>query len=129
MAWSEANTVAYDQLVDEIQHHIESKEDLLVDIGLAHTPYYLEFTSKLKYDASEVKSFLCICSNQDEWERRINKRIQNPENPNQIFKSIEEAKSHYKKYNISLIDGEILIDSSQTKEELVGVISKACNLF
>ena len=126
--WEEANAVAYNQLVDEIQGHIESKKDLLVDIGLAHTPYYLQFISKLKYDASQVKSFLCICSNQEEWESRINKRIQNPENPNQLFKSIEEATNHYQKYEISLIEGETLLDSSQVKEELVCIISKKCNL-
>jgi len=128
MEWADANAVAYDQLVDVIQGHIGSKKDLLVDVGLAHTPYYLQFISKLKYDASQVQSFLCVCSNQDEWESRINKRIQNPENPNQIFKSIEEATNHYQKYEISLIEGETLLDSSQVKEELVCIISKKCNL-
>ncbi|MBI9014331.1 MAG: hypothetical protein JEZ08_18985 [Clostridiales bacterium] len=128
MAWPDANEVAYNRLVDEIHQHIKSEEDLLVDIGLAHTPYYLQFISKLKYDASQVKSFLCICSDQEEWESRINKRIQNPENPNQLFKSIEEATDHYEKYEISLIEGETLLDSCDIKEELIEIISKKCHL-
>lgn len=79
--WSAANTLAYDKLAESIQVCHDSELDVIVDLGLAHTPYFTKFFNKMKLDLEKVRLFLFVCSNNEIWEERIAKRVYNPETP------------------------------------------------
>lgn len=115
---SASNAMVYDALANAIQMAHDLNEDLVVDIGLAHTPYYLNFLSKMILDERRVKQFLFICSDEDLWRERIVGRIKAPEAPNQGFKSFEEAKFHYQNYEIVKLVDEIEIDSAMPFESM-----------
>lgn len=120
--WATANAMAYDALANAIQRAHDLSEDLIVDIGLAHTPYFINFLSKMSLDERRVKQFLFICSDEDLWRARIVGRIKAPEAPNQGFKSFEEAKCHYQNYEIVKLDDEIEIDSAMPLDVIVKYI-------
>lgn len=116
--WATANAMAYDALAYDIQRAHDLNEELIVDIGLAHTPYFINFLSKMCLDEMRVKKILFICSDEDLWRERIESRIKAPEAPNQGFKSFEEAKCHYQNYEIVKLDDEIVIDSAMPFESM-----------
>lgn len=107
---SAANTATYDIMADIIQSHIETKSDLIVDIALSHTPFFEIFLSKFKIADSQVKYYLCDCSDDEIWKSRIKDRFVNPK-PNQFFKSTDEAARHYEKHDITPLIMEVRIDS------------------
>lgn len=117
-----ANAIAYDKLAEAIQEHHDKKSDIIVDIGLAHTPFFETFLSKMNLDMINVRQFLFICSKDDVWEERIAKRIAQPEAPNQMFKTLDEAKSHYGRYLTYKVTGEIEIDSALPIEAMINRI-------
>lgn len=84
------NKASYDILAKILQTNIDTNSDLIIDIGLAHNPYLKQFLSKIDSKGSEIYKFLCICSNHEEWKKRIKKRLNNPV-PNQFFNSVQEA--------------------------------------
>ena len=115
-SWDEASNIAYDKLASVIQDCHDNKKSLIVDIGLAHTEYFDNFMNKM--NLKNVKKFLFTCSDDSKWESRICKRIENPEVPNQAFKSIQQAREHYEKYNIIPHDDELVIDSADSVESI-----------
>ncbi|WP_432663960.1 AAA family ATPase [Wukongibacter baidiensis] len=108
---SEKNKASYDILEKILQTNIDTNSNLILDVSLAHNPYLNHFLSKIDLKGSQIYKFLCICSNQAEWKKRIEGRIKNP-SPNQIFNSVQEAEQHYKKYDIAQVENEIILDSS-----------------
>ncbi len=120
--WDSANSLTYNKLAETIQRHHDEGFDAIVDIGLAHTPYFSKFLSKMNLGKGNVKFFLFVCSKGDLWEKRIAHRIRSPEAPNQFFKSINEAIEHYSKYNIYTLSDEIEIDSALSVEAMIDKI-------
>jgi len=104
------NAATYDIIAKIIQTNIDIGADLIVDISLAHNPYFQQFLSKIHFNNSQLYSFLCICSDKEKWSKRIEKRLSNPL-PNQLFKSAKEAEEYYNKLNIEPLENEVVIDS------------------
>jgi cytidylate kinase len=121
-----SNEMSYDILALVIQKHIDMDKNLIVDIGLAHTPYFEIFLGKFICDSDNIRSFLFQCSDNDIWERRIAARIDS-DVPNQYFKSVDDAVKYYDKYDICLRDGESLIDSSMSSEIILEEICEKIN--
>ena len=110
--WADANQVAYDQLAGLIQQHHDKNLNLIVDLGLAHTPYYEKFLSKMSLELRSIKQFLFVCSDDLIWMSRISERIGDLNAPpNQDFASVDSAYKHYKKYDIYPLTGEKVVDS------------------
>ena len=55
--WDTANSLAYDKLADTIQEYYDMDLNVIVDLGLAHTPYFTKFFNKMKLDLQKVKMF------------------------------------------------------------------------
>lgn len=126
-SWKDATKDSYDRLAKLVQQYHDSNINLIVDIGLAHTPFFIDFFSKLSLAEKNYKNFLFICSNDEMWETRINERILKPQALNQSFMSSKEAKEYYKKYNIFLLDNEIEIDSAKDIDEIILELVKHIN--
>jgi len=84
------NDICYKSLKKIIQTNIDLNNSLVIDIALHHNPYLIEFLSDINFKSSNVYQFLCICSDNDIWRKRVYERILNP-TPNQLFKSVEQA--------------------------------------
>lgn len=125
MQWDQANAIAYDKLAQTIQEHHDNHNDIIVDIGLAHTPFFEIFLSKMNLDEKNVRHFLFICSKNSLWEERIAKRIDQPEALNQMFKSVDDAKSHYSRYHIHKLSSEVDIDSALSIDTMINTIYKS----
>ena len=120
--WSTATSLAYDILADTIQECHDRGINVIVDLGLAHTPYFTKFFSKMRLDLEKVRLFLFVCGNNEIWEERITKRVENPETPNQAFKSICDATRHYEAHHIHKLSYEIEIDSALSIEAMVNKV-------
>jgi len=129
MAWEEANQVTYDHLANKIQAAHDQGQTLVVDIGLAHTPYFETFLSKMNLSRDGVIYHHFICSDDQVWSERIHKRVLNPEGPNQFFKSVEEAFGHYNNYQMTLLSGEHQIDSARSLSSIQEDILKKIGLL
>lgn len=125
LEYSENNKASYDILANILQTNIDTNCNLIIDISLAHNPYLKQFLSKIDLKGSEIYQFLCICSNHEEWKKRIEKRLNNPA-PNQFFKSVEEAEEHYRKLNIVQFENEIILDSS---DDISIIMKKICEVI
>ncbi len=69
------NSISYDVLAKIIQTNIDTNCDLIVDISLAHNSYLEQFLSKINFKDSKLYQFLCICSDNEKWKKRIEKKI------------------------------------------------------
>lgn len=114
------NSATYDIIAKIIQTSIDIGSDVIVDISLAHNPYYEQFLSKIDFNNSKAYQFLCICSDKEEWNKRIEKRLVNPL-PNQLFKSVQVAEEYYNKLDIKPVENEIVIDS---KDDISVILEK-----
>ena len=125
LSHGEINSASYDILAKIIQTNIDTNCSLIIDIGLYHKSYIEQFLSKINFQNSQTYRFLCICSNNVEWSKRIEDRLENPL-PNQLFKSSKEAEEHYKKYDIGLAQGEMLLDSMH---DISTIVERICEVI
>lgn len=118
---SSINRVSYDILARCIQTNIAHQVDIMVDVGFADTQDYTNFLSKLDLRGAQLLSFLCICSNQQVWKKRIEARLLHPA-PNQFYRSFDEAVALIKKKRVELLEGEICLDSAKEIEYLMKIV-------
>lgn len=115
------NGASYDILASQIQTCIDNQSDVIVDIALQHTPSWKTFLNKIDFKSSIVYRFFSDCSNKDIWLERWCERLKNPL-PNQYFKSINEIVEHYGKCDIEPLNGEIVLDSIMSIDDLISRI-------
>lgn len=112
------NELSYTILTKLIRRSIENGCDFLVDIGLSHNPYFLQFLEKIDLRDASLYQFLCTCGDDAVWLSRIEERVQRPA-PNQFYKSGVEAKAYFGRYDISPLPGETVLDSALPFEEVL----------
>lgn len=76
------------------------------------------FLNKIDFKNATIYRFFCDCSDTDIWLDRWKERLKNPL-PNQYFKSIDEIVEHYGKCVIKPLNGEVILDSALSVEELL----------
>jgi predicted ABC-type ATPase len=123
LEYSQKNEASYDILAKLIQTNIDNNCDLIIDIGLSHNPYLEQFLLKINLKKSRLLKFICVCSNEKEWEERIRKRLSIP-HPNQLFKSVKEAKDYYTKQISTPLENETVLNSSDDIEVIIKKILK-----
>ena len=110
--------ISYDIIPAIVNTNIKLGNDLILDVGLAHQDYIKQFMDKLDLDNAKVIMFLCDCSDDDVWCKRIEERIINP-TPNQLHQCSSEALNYYHKLNLNPLENEIVMDSIETLDVLV----------
>ena len=106
------NTVCYNILYKLIQTNLDFNVDFIIDIALGDKKNANWFLDRFDFKDSKVFRFVTVCSDENEWERRHNERITNPL-PNQIFKSLEHVKAHYKNADTTPFENEFVIDTAE----------------
>lgn len=112
------NRLSYNIMAKNINTNLRNNCDIIIDIALANSDHFSEFLSNLDLQGSHVIKFLCICSIEEVWRKRMEERIKNP-TPNQLFKTVDEAVRYYTRYDIAPAKEEIIIDSSQSLPEIL----------
>ena len=126
MNHSDKNQISYKILANLLQTSINNNNNTIVDFSLYHNQYLYEFLKKINTNNSSIYHILCTCSNNLIWESRLKKRFKNP-SPNQLFKSVKEARDHYNNLNCIPLDDEVLIDSSNKIELIIEKILQNIN--
>ena len=118
------NKLSYNVLAKLIRSNLSLNGTLIIDIGLSNLQHLEEFLGKINLPEIEITKFLCICSDEQKWVKRIEERIKNP-TPNQLFKTLNEALKYYhEKDNVAMKD-ETILDSSKAISALLEVVRKA----
>ncbi len=121
MDQSQNNKVSYDILAELIQTSVNNKNDIIVDAGLSNTEGLKMFLSKINFKDSQVFYFLCDCSDNEMWIKRFDERFKNPK-PNQYFKSADEIVIYYNNLQITLLNNEVVLDSSHNLDMIIDKI-------
>ena len=110
------NEVCYNILCKMIQTNLDLGVDLILDMALGDRDNFKWVFDRLDFRDNKVLTFVVICSDENEWRRRHEERIKNPQ-PNQIFKSFEHVIEHYKTRDFTPFEHEYVIDTVDTIEK------------
>lgn len=121
------NDVCYNILYKMLQTNLDLNVDFIMDIALGDKNNAKMFYDRLNFGGNKIISFFIDCTDTGEWEKRHAERLNNPK-PHQSFKSIAHAVEHYKKFDISPMDGDYVIDTAgNTAEESFELIVNIVN--
>ena len=107
------NEVCFNVLYKITQTNLDLGVDFIFDTIPAATNGAKFFIDRLDFKDNKIFNFLIDCSDENEWRRRHEERLKNPQ-PNQVFKSFEHVAEHYKNADLNPFDGEHIIDSAGT---------------
>jgi 2-phosphoglycerate kinase len=110
------NSVCYNILYKVIQTNLNLNVDFIIDIGLGDRDNFKLFFDRLDFKDNKALTFVVICSDENEWRRRHEDRIKNPQ-PHQIFKSFDHVVEHYKTRDFTPFEHECVIDTVDTIEK------------
>ena len=122
------NSVCYNILYKIIQTNLNLGADFILDIALGDRQNAKAFFERLDFKNNKALWFFVICSNEDEWKKRLVERIENPL-PNQSFKSFEHVLEHYKNADVNPFEHEHVIDSADTLEKSFEDVLKTISSF
>ena len=114
----EKTRISYDALASIIQTNINAGINVIVDIALPHKPYIKEFLLKLDLYGHELYSFMCVCSDKEVWLNRWKERLKNPA-PNQLFIDVDKIEDYYSKFDCTILEKEMVIDSVENVEHAI----------
>ena len=119
------NTVCYNILYKIVQTNLDLGVDIILDIALGDRDNFKTFSDRLDFRDNKVTTFFVVCSNENEWRRRHEERLDNPK-PHQIFKSFEHVIEHYKNADFTPFEHEYVIDTIDMPEsnfdKILGVV-------
>ena len=106
---------AYNILYKMIQTNLDLETDFIIDAGLSKKNNAKYFYSRLHFNEIKPLGFFVVCSDDNEWRRRHEERIINPQ-PNQIFKSFDNVIEYYENADCDPFEHEYIIDTSNSLE-------------
>lgn len=125
---ADCNRLSFDILADICGRALADKSTFIVEVALPHRAHMEIFVSRLNAEAGDIKILRCVCSDREEWRRRIEARIISPK-PHEIFPSFEDMLEHYSKADTSMLEGEDVVDTarplSECVEKALGIIKSA----
>ena len=110
------NRVCYNILYKMIQTNLDLNTNFIMDIALGDRNNAKFFFDRLDFKKNKVISFFTVCSDENEWRKRHEERIKNPQ-PNQVFTSFEHVVEHYKNADFNPFEHEHIIDTADTLEK------------
>lgn len=116
------NKACYDILYRIIETNLSNGIDIIVDAGFHDIDQVLQFKRWVKSKKGYFISILCICSNEEIWAERFNKRKLNLQ-PNNLITDFHKLKIHYKDLETELLENEIILDSI---DDIYILIEKTC---
>ena len=115
------NKICYDVLYKMIETNIINGVDIIVDAGFHDLDVALKFRDWVQNKNAQFKSFLCICSKQEVWAERFNRRSLDPK-PNNLITDFETLKCHYKNMDTEALSNETSLDTMDNIENIVNKV-------
>lgn len=112
------NKACYATLYKILESNILNGLDVIVDAGFHCLDQILHFKTWVLNKNAIFVPLLCICSDEDIWAERFNKRSLNPR-PNNLITDFEELKLHYKDLRTEPLKNEIILDTIYNIDILV----------
>ena len=112
------NKACYDTLYKIIETNISNGIDVIVDAGFHHLSEAVQFKNWVLSKNAIFIPLLCVCSNEELWAERFNRRSINPK-PNNMITDFNELKSHYKDLKTEPLENEIILDAVSHIDELM----------
>ena len=112
------NKACYNTLYKLLETNISNGLDVIVDAGFHHLDQALQLKSWALSKNAIFVPFLCICSDEELWTERFNKRSLNPK-PNNLITNFRVLKSHYKDLKTEALKNEKILDSIKSIDNLV----------
>ena len=122
------NRVCYNILYKIIQTNLDLGVDIILDIALGDRNNFKIFSERLDFKDNKIFGFFVICSDENEWRKRHEERINNPK-PHQVFKSFEHVVEHYKTADFTPFEHEHIIDTADTIENCFKSVDEIINHF
>jgi len=110
------NRVCYNILHKMIQTNLDLGASFIMDIACGDRKTAKFFFDRLDFRDNKIVSFFVTCSDENEWRRRHEERIKNPQ-PNQVFASFERVVEHYKDGDFAPFEHEYIIDTASALEK------------
>ena len=112
------NRACYDVLYRIVETNLSNGLNVIVDAGFHSMEDIMRFRNwTISKDAIFI-SFLCICSDEDIWAERFNRRSQDPK-PNNLITDFNDLKLHYGDLKTDALADETILDSIDNIDTLV----------
>ena len=120
--------VCYNILYKMIQTNLDLNTNFIMDIALGDRSNAKFFFDRLDFKDNKVISFFTVCSDENEWRKRHEERIKNPQ-PNQVFTSFEHVVEHYKNADFNPFEHEHIIDTAEKIEKCFDDLLKIIDTY
>lgn len=112
------NSICYEVLLKIVETNLFSGLDVIVDAGFHRLEDILQFKDQIQIENTKVVSLLCICSDENIWAARVNERRLNPR-PNNLITDFKKLRLHYKSLKTDALEGEKVLDTVDSLNNLV----------
>ncbi|OPA75096.1 hypothetical protein BVG16_21020 [Paenibacillus selenitireducens] len=120
------NKVSYGILFRLLESNKKMNGSFILDFPFNQEEDMNRFSNWLKEHNYDLKSVLCICSNEKIWAERFNVRCINPK-PNQLITDFLELKKYYVDLSIKPFEGELVVDTIDKLETIMNKITNYIN--
>jgi len=112
------NRACYDTLYKILETNILNDVDVIVDAGFHNLSQAVQFRTWVLSKNAIFVPLLCVCSNEELWAERFNRRRINPK-PNNLITDFNDLRLHYEDLKTEPLEKEIILDSVDHIEKLV----------
>ncbi len=112
------NKISYDSLFKILESNTSSGTSIILDYPFQRDEEVVNLWKWCKEQNLHFVSVLVICSDQELWKERFNKRSENPA-PNQLITDLDEMERHYGNLDLKPLEGEIVVDTIESIETIL----------
>jgi len=112
------NRACYDVLHKIVETNLSNGLDVIIDAGFHRLEDILQLRNWALEKNATLVSFLCICSDENIWAERFNKRYMDPK-PNNLITDFNALKLHYGDLKTGALVGEKILDTIDNIDDLV----------
>lgn len=111
------NKACYNTIYKILDTNITNGVDVIVDAGFHYMDQVLNFKTWVTGKKADFVPLLCVCSDEELWKQRFNRRRMNPQANNLII-DFEQLKLHYGDLVTHPLDNEIILDTVDNLDSL-----------
>lgn len=111
------NTLCTQIMKKMILTQIKNETSVIIDNTLHYPNQIQDFQEWVRQKGGKLISILVMCSDEEIWKERFNKRKLSPQ-PNNLITDFDELKKHYKQLYTEPMTNELVLDSVKQIDEL-----------
>lgn len=111
------NRACYNTVYKILETNIANDIDVIVDAGFHYIDQVLRFKTWVTGKKADFVPLLCVCSDEELWKQRFNRRGINPK-ANNLITDFEKLKLHYEDLITHPLGDEIILDTVDNLDSL-----------